>query len=169
MDDSFTIPTEEAERSLQQARVLIQNLSVKESQSSSQFINWLMIMLSKVIDESKFGESLDCDKLWRSYHKARTGHNFSAKWEECLAQMNVDNPTPLFYQHITQELFETLITQKCSIPKQHTNIEHLQMTLEEEKCSALCGRLYAFNHGGLVQVTEDAYQLFAAYRIFCYK
>ena len=52
---------------------------------------------------------------------------------EYLTQPKITDATPLFYQNVSQELFETLISQKCLINDHGISTEYIQhMTLDEE-------------------------------------
>ena len=52
---------------------------------------------------------------------------------EYLAQLKITDATPLFYQNVSQELFEALISQKCPINYHGISTECIQhMTLDEE-------------------------------------
>ena len=123
---------------------------------------------------------------------------------EYLTQLKITDATPLFYQNVSQELFETLFSQKCLINDHGISTEYIQhMTLDEENAvqyvagfviraakdkltvpndqeilnilnsmvhvqeasstptsSEDCAK--SVNRGGLVQIMEDAYQLFCA-------
>ena len=121
---------------------------------------------------------------------------------EYLTQLKITDATPLFYQNVSQELFETLISQKCLINNHDTGyIQH--MTLDEENAVRYVAGFViivakdklkvpndqeildilnsmvhvqeasststssedwvkSVNRGGLVQITEDAHQLFCA-------
>ena len=53
--------------------------------------------------------------------------------DKYLAQLNITTTTPLFYQNVSQELFETLISQKCPINNHGISTECIQhIKLDEE-------------------------------------
>ena len=90
-----------------------------------------MELLSKIIDDTKSGGTINREKLWRKFHSSRNAKNFKIKWIEYLTQLKITDATPLFYQNVSQELFETLISQKCLINGISTEyIQH--KTLDEE-------------------------------------
>ena len=92
-----------------------------------------MDSLSKIIGDSKSGGTIDREKLWRKFHCSRNTKDFKSKWMEYLAQLKITDATPLFYQNVSQELFETLIGQKCPINNHGISTECIQhMTLDEE-------------------------------------
>ena len=52
---------------------------------------------------------------------------------EYRTQLKITDATPLFYQNVSQELFETLISQKCLINDHGISTEYIHhMTLDEE-------------------------------------
>ena len=52
---------------------------------------------------------------------------------EYLTQLKTTDTTPLFYQNVSQELFETLIDHKCLTNNHGISTEYIQhMTLDEE-------------------------------------
>ena len=123
---------------------------------------------------------------------------------EYLTQLKITDATLLFYQNVSQELFEILINQKCLINDHGISTEYIQhMTLDEENAvryvagfviraakdnlkfpndqenlnilnlivhvqeasstSTSCEDwVKSVNWGGLMQITEDAHQLFCA-------
>ena len=137
MDKGFTIPTKEANACLELARLFIGSLG-RDRQDLQEiyatFADWVVNSLSKIIDDSKSGGTIDREKLWRKFHCSRNTKDFKSKWMEYLAQLKITDATPLFYQNVSQELFETLISQKCPINNDHgISTECIQhMTLDEE-------------------------------------
>ena len=80
-------------------------------------------LLSKIIDDIKSGGTIDREKLWRKFHSSR---NAKTKWMEYLTQLKITDATPLFYQNVSQELFETLIDHKCLINDHGISTEYIQ-------------------------------------------
>ena len=130
MDEGFTIPTKEAHTSLEQARLFIRSLGGGRQEVHAMFADWVVELLSKIIDDIKSGGTIDREKLWRKFHSSR---NAKTKWMEYLTQLKITDATPLFYQNASQELFETLISQKCLINDHGISTEYIQhMTLDEK-------------------------------------
>ena len=89
--------------------------------------------MSKIIDDIKSGGTIDREKLWRKFHSSRNAKDFKSKWMEYLIHLKITDATPLFYQNVSQELFETLISQKCLINDHGISTKYIQhMTLDEE-------------------------------------
>ena len=207
MDEGFTLPTKEAHMRLEQARLLIRSLGGDRQdlqEVHATFEDWVMELLSKIIDDIKSGGTIDREKLWRKFHSSRNAKDFKSKWMEYLIHLEITDATPLFYQNVSQELFETLISQKCLINDHGISTEYIQhMTLDEENAvryvagfviRAVKDKLKvpndqeildilnsmvhvqgasstftssqdwvkSINRGGLIQITEDAHQLFCA-------
>ena len=55
----------------------------------------------------------DKDKVWTKFHKVRSTDTFYQKWHKFLEHNNMPKD-PIFYQHLTVEVFEGLL--KASIP-----------------------------------------------------
>ena len=209
MDDGFTLPTKEAHTLIEQARLFIRSLGgdrqdLQEVHATLTFEDWVMELLSKIIDDIKSGGTIDREKLWRKFHSSRNAKDFKSKWMEYLIHLKITDATPLFYQNVSQELFETLISQKCLINDHGISTEYIQhMILDEENAvqyvagfviKAVKDKLKvpndqeildilnsmvhvqdatstftssqdwvkSINWGGLIQITEDAHQLFCA-------
>ena len=97
-DESFTIPTEEARIYLEIACELV-NLYGEPDFQCVEFSSWLSRTLEDIIEKStKRNSLLNAEKLWSIYHET-TDHAQQLK-------------EPLFYQHITDEVFETLVKEK---------------------------------------------------------
>ena len=56
-------------------------------------------------------ENIDREKMWISFHQMRSLESFQHKWKVFLESNNMLNE-PLFYQHITIQVFETLVKQQ---------------------------------------------------------
>ena len=133
MDEGFTISTKEAHTCLEQARLFIRSLGGDRQEVHATFAVWVVELLSKIIDDIKSGGTIDREKLWRKFHSSRNAKGFKTKWMEYLTQLKITDATPLFYQNVSQELFETLISQKCLINDHGISTEYIQhMTLHEE-------------------------------------
>ena len=136
MDDGFTLPTKEAHTCLEQARLLIRSLGGDRQdlqEVHATFEDWVMELFSKIIDDIKSGGTINREKLWRKFHSSRNDKDFKSKWMEYLIHLKITDATPLFYQNVSQELFETLISQKCLINDHGISTENIQhMTLDEE-------------------------------------
>ena len=118
MDEGFTIPNKEAHTCLEQTRLFIRSLGGDRQdlhEVHATFADWVVELLSKIIDDMKSGGTIDREKLWRKFHSSRNAKDFKTKWMEYFTQLKITNATPLFYQNVSQELFETLINQKCLI------------------------------------------------------
>ena len=136
MDEGFTIPTKEAFTCLERAC-----LSIRSSGGDRQdlqevhatFADWVVELLSKIIDDIKSGGTIDREKLWRKFHSSHNPKDFKTKWMEYLTQLKITDTTSLFYQNVSQELFETLISQKSLISDHGISTEYIQhMKLYEE-------------------------------------
>ena len=87
MYEGFTIPTKEANTCLELARLFIGSLG-RDGQDLQElhatFADWVVGSLSKIIDDSKSGSTIDREKLWRKFHCSRNTKDFKSKWINTL-------------------------------------------------------------------------------------
>ena len=74
MDEGFTIPTK-AHTCLEQTRLFIRSLGgdrhVQDLQEvHATFEDWVVELLSKIIDDIKSGGTIDREKLWSRFHSS---------------------------------------------------------------------------------------------------
>ena len=97
------------------------------NQETAELAIWLDTQLRTVINEAcKPGCKLDKEKLWTKFHKVRSDDTFCKKW---FWKKNKMLKEPIFYQHLTVELFEGLL--KC-LTSLKNECEATSMTFEEE-------------------------------------
>ena len=100
MDEGFTIPTKEAHTCLEQARLFIRSLEGYRQdlqEVHATFADWVVELLSKIINDIKSGGTIDREKLWRKFHSSCNAKDFKTKWMEYLAQLKITDASPLFY------------------------------------------------------------------------
>ena len=79
MNESFTIPTKEARTSLEQARLFIRSLGGDRQDLQkvhATFADWVVELLSKIIDDIKSGGTIDREELWRKFHSSLNAKDF---------------------------------------------------------------------------------------------
>lgn len=176
----------------------------EESCCHINFAEWLVTALQKIFEESKPAEKIKQEKLWSNFHEFRSSNEFTASWEKYLSQLHID-AKPMYYQHVTEEVFEALIEKQCINPKDHREtsetikrlsfeeenavrfvggyviktlrdvqklpkdkpvldiLNSLVYSKEDKHIAAGCGSqtwINSINRGGLVEITDDAYQVF---------
>ena len=198
-DESFMIPGEGSEMCVRMSKSLISLLS-SPSQCCLQFANWLVCELQGILEKCKRKSDglFNQEKLWSTFHQTTLSPSFEEKWETYLISVGLAKE-PLFYQHITDEVFNLLIKQNIKIPDKECMLEEYEqmLTFEEENAVRYVGGyilrvlkkqtldtdiiriLNEFieedkenqdtdtwvgivDRGGLVVITEEAYQLFYA-------
>ena len=132
MDDAFTIPTEAASTCLQIARSMIAVLD----ENATPFADWLYQSLMKVLKGSESKGRLNKEKLWCDFHKLRSSENFFTHWKQFMVELKL-NPYPLFFQHVTQEVFESMITKELSLGHDTDEIKEDIPRLTENEEAAL--------------------------------
>ena len=110
-DGRFTVPTEEAKVCLDLAQRIVKLfVRVGPQDGVCRLSNWLIPTLQTVIDQSfkrKKGV-VNQDKLWSKYHIVTSSSSFITTWENFMAEFNLSVES-MFYQHVTDELFDMLI------------------------------------------------------------
>ena len=201
-DESFTIPSEGTKLCVRMSKSLVNSLS-SPTQSNIEFANWLICELKDILENCKRKNGLfNQDKLWSTFHQTTLSSSFEDKWAVFLISVGLEKD-PLFYQHITDEIFNLLIKQRIKMPSQESQLEEndemfeemltfeeenavryvggyvirvlkkqmlnsdvvkiLDEFIEEDKENQDANTWVAFvDRGGLVRITEEAYQLFYA-------
>ena len=112
------------------ARKLIALLS-SELTEHKQFADWIYAKLSSIIDEICSGQNINDNHLWQKFHSLRSSVDFSDKWKSFLTKGDLE-PYPMLYQHVTQELFETIVGKKLEIRETARTDSTVNLTAEEE-------------------------------------
>ena len=197
-DESFMIPSEGTELCVRMSKSLI-NLLSSPTQCTLRFTSWLIRELKGILEKCKRKNGLfNQEKLWSTFHQTTLSAGFKEKWETFLVSVGLAKE-PLFYQHITDEIFNLLIKQSIEIPYKESQLEEYEemLTFEEENAVRYVGGyvlrvlkkqildsdvtkildefveedkenqdantwVAAVDRGGLVVITEEAYQLFYA-------
>ena len=139
VDDSFSIPTAEIKKCLEMAQTLIIVFGCDQASSKSKceaFSSWLVDELKEIIIKAtKRNGAISAEQLWSRYHEFTISQNLKKCWEEFLDSSNVEKE-PMFYQHITDEVFDKLITHTANMNSSNANVseqsEEQDLTYEEE-------------------------------------
>ena len=80
------------------------------------------------------------DKLWSTFHQITLSSSFEDKWAAFLIAVGLEKD-PLFYKHITDEIFNLLIEQSIKIPCKESQLEEYDemLTFEEENAVRYVG------------------------------
>ena len=68
--------------------------------------------------------------LWRNYHQYRCSQDFHTKWKIFLQSAIHSESTPIFYQYITEKVFEDLLKESFPLPVT-SQAEDANLTYEE--------------------------------------
>ena len=85
---------------------------------------------------SNVAESASCTgpkrkKLWIKYHKEVSSQEFVAKWKEFACEIGV-RVTALFFQHITDDLFNAILKEKIQYTRNNDINELPDLAYEEQ-------------------------------------
>ena len=84
-----------------------------------------------MVSAAQTDKQVNEDTLWKKFFIFQSSEESNSKWISFLTKLCLD-PDPLFYQHITQELFETIISKKLAIKHVTSMQSSTGLTLEEE-------------------------------------
>jgi hypothetical protein len=110
-DESFQIPSPYASAAVSTATRLniyitdILNMKVVEEFSSTLFDMLKGCIDTKVCKRSEYQRQ----KMWSKYHQLRTSHIYCKLWEKFIAEGAGHPVSPIFYQHVGNQLFRMLI------------------------------------------------------------
>ena len=134
LDNGLTIPTEAVKQTLTLAKC-IEGLLGNE-QHVRQHAVFFSSMLDKVTKVIQVKESINNKKLFQDFHKLCTSRKFVSLWQNYLEAAGLD-VDPLFYQQVSQEMFESVLTQKFKIEHNETFDESNQDRLTNEEENAV--------------------------------
>ena len=132
-DESFALPTEGNKICLNMAGKLAKCYGTSPNEQAVGFAEWLVAKLDGVIVEAqKRGKpnELNKERLWRNFQKLTSSDDFSFKWCSFLTQLQVNNE-PLFYQIVTDELFDQLVKNKLAAAAADKDVDETDKYLEE--------------------------------------
>ena len=130
LDEDFTIETSETKTCLSLARKVIALLSC-QSIEHTQFANWIYTKLSCILDEAQSGQNVNEDHWWQKFYSFRSSEECCCKWKLFLCEVDLQ-PYPMFYQHVTQELFEQIIGKRLKVKKTVNSENTVTVSTEEE-------------------------------------
>ena len=132
-DPYFSIPSEEADKCLQAARVMLHYFS-EPNEVHQEFSTWLVSTLTNVIESarSKVSQHINKEKMWIRFHELTSSRGFITKWERFIDNLSVAVP-PLLYQHLTDEIFEGSIKTILGSSSANDPIEDDNIVLSNEE------------------------------------
>ena len=133
-DEVMQIDSEGAKLCVCCANSFVQRLS-DPSPSDIKFTEEIVSTLNKPIDDTLGCGKTDSEKIWSNFHKIRSSQEYITKWRNYLLSNNFTTK-PVFYQHVTLELFEQLLCQKLQEQDKSTADRNIIIPYEEE--NAIC-------------------------------
>ena len=129
-------PLMEPKKCLEIAQVVMKQFAQTSADNAPvTFSSWLVNILEEVVKKLiKHSGVINPEQLWSRYHELTISEVFKNGWEEFLEYSKVDKE-PMFYQHITDEVFEKLIQQSVSLEStdaQQCEENDILLTYEEE-------------------------------------
>ena len=106
-DELFNTDSDSAKLCRSIANCLI-HLLANPSFSDANFVEPIMGIFRQPIATDKIFGKVDTEKMWSEFHKLCSSDAYCQKWREYLLSVGCQ-PNPLFYQHVTTELFEQFL------------------------------------------------------------
>ena len=129
-DDGFKVPSDLATSARSLASRLVtyhEKNSALVKAFSEQFVSRLKTCFS-----TKKSFKLAKEAMWKAYHALRTSDSFNDEWIKFIEDALGEKPTPIFYQHVTHEVFKILIKTNYSVPDASSTCIAPPMTREEQ-------------------------------------
>ena len=138
--ESFTIPTDGAKKYLEITQAVMKQFAAQTSADDVPviFSFWLVNILEELVKRlMKRSGVINREQLWSRYHEFTISEVFKKGWEEFWEYSKIDKE-PMFYQHITDEVFEKLIQHSVSLESTDTQqCEENDILLTYEKENAV--------------------------------
>ena len=129
LDDGFSVQPPSAQPAT--ASKLLDWLAKPENEEAATiFAEWLAKSLKSCVEGSAPSQKEKREKMWEAYHQFRTSQNFVKAWSEFLETSIDVIPCPIFYQYVTQSIFNMLLkveltcTQGCSASTTVTSLTY---------------------------------------------
>ena len=138
-DDGFKLPSPSAKEAYGHARQLLHWYRAQDSPHNaamfssfaSDLVAKLKLCFPKVMPSSSSSISASREALWRNYHQFRCSQEFHTKWTRFLQSALHSESTPIFYQFITEKVFENLLREHFPLPKPTPQAKETDLTYEE--------------------------------------
>ena len=108
-DESFKTPSPLATSSVTAACDLLEWVEREENKQQGElFSNAVVAELERAFSCTAALQQKRREKMWGLYHSIRTSSSYISLWTELLQQCAIE-PLPVFYQHVTDQIFHRLI------------------------------------------------------------
>ena len=132
-DDRFKIPSCNAKKVVRAGETLLEwALDHGHRAQVGKFCEDLQTQLQVCLLNSK----QERERMWASYHSTRVSAEFEAFWVNFLELVGIE-PLPLFYQHLTDHIFQEMISVSCAMSMNDSPETETDSSLTYEECNAL--------------------------------
>ena len=77
-------------------------------------------------------DKIDQEFIWSEFHKLHSSDDYCSKWTSYLSTSNDFHVSPLFYQHVTFEIFEALLSNELQGRAQCSETAAINISSDEE-------------------------------------
>ena len=114
-DSGFQIPSQSAKDAHLAASGVLEWLATPENAVLAAPISQgIMAALSKCLPQGSTSSRAKRERMWGKFHHTRTSTEFKKLWTRLMELSIGKSASPIFYQHITDVIFKTMI--KCHFP-----------------------------------------------------
>ena len=134
LDDGLTIQTEAAKQTLSLTKRFVELLGNNDHlREHAIFFRTLVDEISEVIQVKS---TLNKERIFKDFHKLRMSEEFISLWQNYLGAVGLE-ADPLFYQQISQEIFESLLIQRFKVDHNEAPDQSVQDRLTNEEENAV--------------------------------
>ncbi len=126
-DEGFKLPTLPAATAVKCANAFLQWMSINPG-LAVMFENNLVGQLKRCFRTYR-SVQVGREKMWESFYKLTSSDSFRDMWKRLLIPNNIE-PTPIFYQYVTDSIMNTIIKEKFPV-KPATDKEIKSLDYEE--------------------------------------
>ena len=101
------------------------------------FSQELLQVLKECLSMQQLPHQVKRERIWETYHKLRTSYVFKTKWVDFLKISAAIGPCPIFYQYITDQVFQDMVLQHFQVNAETGNRAYTGTGLTYEEINAL--------------------------------
>ena len=129
-DEEFELPTPPAIAAKRGAEQVLAWHATTANEEVSIFAQQLVLMLQSCFKEMKKQKDRR-EKMFEQLYMLRSTNEFADKWVTFLKKCGVTDPTPTLFQHITDKVFNHLITVNYQKPTESSTVQVPQLDYKE--------------------------------------
>ncbi len=131
LDDAFMIASVSAKRARDVCVILNEWMKIPESAIPlNYFAEQFVSLLKSCIPTGTGTAKREREKMWINFHRTRLSDTFIKLWVDFVSNAIQVEPSSLLFQHITDVVFQAIITRELDIPEKNATTS-AEITYEE--------------------------------------